>query len=76
MILITLCILVAVFVLAFAGLRLIAPTIIRTSHKIEAPGIDRMEMVESAAYSRRYISGDKTQTTPSSFGFMGVLVIQ
>ena len=29
MILITLCILVAVFVLAFAGLRLIAPTIIR-----------------------------------------------
>ncbi|ANU75963.1 hypothetical protein ADH70_007880 [Blautia pseudococcoides] len=29
-----------------AGLRLLAPAIIRTSHKIKAPCIDRMEMVE------------------------------
>lgn len=43
---ITLCSLVAVFVLAFAGLRLIAPAIIRANHKIEAPGIDRMELME------------------------------
>lgn len=58
MILITLCILVAVFVLAFAGLRLIAPTIIRTSHKIEAPGIDRMEMVEIGGIQQAlYIRG-------------------
>ena len=60
MILITLCILVAVFVRAFAGLRLIAPTIIRTSHKIEAPGIDRMEMVEIGGIQQAlYIRGTK-----------------
>lgn len=46
MLLITLCSLIVIFIFAFVGLRLIAPAITRTSHKIEAPGIDRMEMVE------------------------------
>lgn len=38
--------LIAIFILAFVDLRLIAPAMIRTSHKIKAPGIDRKEMVE------------------------------
>ncbi len=46
MLLITLCSLVAVLVLAFVGLRGFAPAILRANHKIEAPGIDRMELVE------------------------------
>lgn len=41
-----LCLLFAVFFLIFAGLRLIAPAIIRRKHRIEAPGIDCMETVE------------------------------
>jgi len=46
MLLIILGTLVAVFVLAFAALRLLAPAITRKNHKIGAPGIDCMEMVE------------------------------
>lgn len=46
MLLLIFCSLAAVFVLVFAGLRLVAPAIIRANHKIKAPGIDRMEMVE------------------------------
>ena len=58
MLLITLCSLIAVFILAFAGLRLIAPAIIRTRHKIKAPGIDRMEMVEIGGIKQAlYIRG-------------------
>lgn len=58
MLIIALCSLVAVFILAFALLRLIAPEIIRTSHKIKAPGIDRMEMVEVGGIQQAlYIRG-------------------
>ncbi len=46
MLLFILCSLIAVFVLAFVCLRVVAPTIIRANHKIEAPGINRMELVE------------------------------
>ena len=56
--LITLCILAAVFVLVFAGLRLIAPSLMRTRHKIEVPGIDRIEMVEIGGVQQAlYIRG-------------------
>lgn len=58
MLLIILGSLIAAVVLAFAALRLIAPAIIRTSHKIEAPGIDRMEMVEIGGIGQAlYIRG-------------------
>ena len=58
MLLITLCSLIAVFVLVFVGLRLIAPAITRTNHKIKAPGIDRMEMVEIGGIKQAlYIRG-------------------
>lgn len=58
MLLIALCALIATFILAFVGLRLIAPAIIRTSHKIETPGIDRMEMVEIGGIQQAlYIRG-------------------
>ena len=61
MLLITLCSLIAVFILAFACLRLIAPAIIRTRHKIKAPGIDRMEMVEIGGIKQAlYIRGQNT----------------
>lgn len=55
---ITLCSLIAAFVLAFAGLRLAAPAIIRTNHKIGDPGIDCMEMVEIGGIQQAlYIRG-------------------
>lgn len=58
MLLIILCSLIAAFILAFAGLRLIAPAILRKIHKIEAPGIDRMEMVEIGGIQQAlYIRG-------------------
>lgn len=58
MLLIALCSLIATFILAFVGLRLVAPAIIRTSHKIKAPGIDRMEMVEIGGIQQAlYIRG-------------------
>ncbi len=46
MLIIVLCTLIAVLALTLVGLRLVAPAIIRANHKIEAPGIDRMELVE------------------------------
>lgn len=56
--LIILCSLIATFILTFVGLRLIAPAIIRISHKIENPGIDRMEMVEIGGIQQAlYIRG-------------------
>ena len=58
MLLITLCLLIVAFTLTFAGLRLIAPRIIRANHKIKAPGIDRMEMVEIGGIKQAlYIRG-------------------
>ncbi|MBS5081941.1 MAG: alpha/beta hydrolase [Clostridiales bacterium] len=58
MLLFALCSLVVAFILAFAVLRLIAPWVIRTSHKIDAPGIDRMEMVEIGGIQQAlYIRG-------------------
>lgn len=46
MLIIILCFLVAIVVMVFVGLRLIAPVITRLKHKIKAPGIDCMELVE------------------------------
>ncbi|MDD4850516.1 MAG: alpha/beta hydrolase [Gemmiger sp.] len=62
MLLIALCALIAILILAFVGLRLIAPAIIRTRHKIEAPGIDRMEMVEIGGIQQAlYIRGKNVE---------------
>lgn len=58
MLLIILYSLAAAIILAFVGLRLIAPAILRTIHKIEAPGIERMAMVEiGGIHQALYIRG-------------------
>lgn len=60
MLILTLGSLIAIFILAFVSLRLIAPAIIRAKHKIKAPGIDRMEMVEIGGIKQAlYIRGEK-----------------
>lgn len=58
LLIIIICSLVTAIVLAFAGLRLIAPAILRARHKFDAPRIDRMEMVEIGGIQQAlYIRG-------------------
>lgn len=53
---------IVIFVLAFCGLRIIYPAILRANHKIEAPGIDLMEMVEIGGIQQAlYFRGENVE---------------
>ncbi len=53
--------LIALVVLAFIAMRLVYPAILRESHKIEAPGIDQMELVEIGGIQQAlYFRGEDT----------------
>ncbi len=52
---------IALVAITFAVVRLVIPAITRASHKIEAPGIDRMELVEIGGIQQAlYFRGEDT----------------
>ncbi len=54
-------VLIAVVALAVVGMRVVYPAILRESHRIEAPGIDQMELVEIGGIQQAlYFRGEDT----------------